>query len=273
MEPQTYARGKHPRDLIYRHHVEFDGPIGMACRRLPIDTSDAFRHQEGTYVDVTHRRVLYESALLWTTPPAVIQVPLQEAVGIDRQPSSAHPECRQERSREHSCSDDRYRDRANPDRWIQIMEETLTKDERPVDSRCQREARREGSPRSGNEEDLQKVIDRLSADKGADRYKTRNRTLSQSGTRESCEPYSRRTDPNEHRKRRHNYDAGSSHTPDRERHDQTGSDRAYRQMMRWIADDPTRLAEAQKDMARWKEYLAEAVKNPVFPFFASMTCK
>jgi hypothetical protein len=44
-------------------------------------------------------------------------------------------------------------------------------------------------------------------------------------------------------------------------------------MMRWIADDPTRLAEAQKDMARWKEYLAEAVKNPVFPFFASMTCK
>ena len=151
------------------------------------------------------------------------------------------------------------------------MEETLTKDERLVDSRCQREARREGSPRSGNEEDLRKVIDRLGADKGADRYKTRNWTLSQSGTRESCEPYSRRTVPNEHRKRRHNYDFGSSHTRDREWHDQTGSDRAYRQMMRWIADDPTRLAEAQKDMARWKEYLAEAVKNPVFPFFASMT--
>ena len=147
----------------------------------------------------------------------------------------------------------------------------MTGDVRPRDPQGKREARREESPSGGGGEDLRNVIDRLGADKESDQYKAKSQTLGQSRTRESCEPYSRRTVPNEHRKRRHNYDAGSSHTPDRERHDQTGSDRAYRQMMRWITDDPPRLAEAQKDMARWKEYLAEAVKNPVFPFFASMT--
>ena len=42
-------------------------------------------------------------------------------------------------------------------------------------------------------------------------------------------------------------------------------------MMQWLSKDPTRLADAQKDVARWKEYLAIAVKNPVFPFFVSMT--
>ena len=99
-------------------------------------------------------------------------------------------------------------------------------------------------------------------------------TLGQSRTREGYEPYSRRTDPNEHRTRRHKYDTGLP-LPSRKHelvpYEQRGDDKAHEQMLRWLADDPTRFADAQRDVAQWKEYLAEAVKNPVFPFFVSMT--
>ena len=84
----------------------------------------------------------------------------------------------------------------------------MTEDERPGDPRGKREAHREESPRGGGGEDLRNVISRLGADKESDRYKAKSQTLGQSRTQESCEPYSRRTAPNEHRKRRHKYDIG-----------------------------------------------------------------
>ena len=136
-----------------------------------------------------------------------------------------------------------------------------------------RGARREESPSGGGGEDLRNVIYRLGADKGSERYKAKSQTLGQSRTRESYEPYSRRTDPNEHRTRRHKYDAD---LPLNRKHklvpyEQRGDDKTHERMLRWLSDDPTRFADAQRDVARWKEYLAEAVKNPVFPLFVSMT--
>jgi hypothetical protein len=41
-------------------------------------------------------------------------------------------------------------------------------------------------------------------------------------------------------------------------------------MLRWLSENPTRFANAQRDVTEWKEYLAKAVKNPVFPVFMSM---
>ena len=93
-----------------------------------------------------------------------------------------------------------------------------------VSFRCQKESRREGFTGSSNEEDLRGVINRLGEDRWEGQYKTRTQTLSQSGIRESGEPYPRRTDPNEHRKRRRNCDAGSSQTRERE----PWNDEAYR---------------------------------------------
>jgi hypothetical protein len=41
-------------------------------------------------------------------------------------------------------------------------------------------------------------------------------------------------------------------------------------MLRWLSGNPTRFANAQRDVAEWNEYLAKAVKNPAFPVFMSM---
>jgi hypothetical protein len=79
----------------------------------------------------------------------------------------------------------------------------MTGDVRPWDLQGKRGIRREESPHSSGEEDLRNVINRLGADKGPGRYKAKSQTLGQSRTRESLEPYSRRTDPNEHCTRRH----------------------------------------------------------------------
>ena len=85
-------------------------------------------------------------------------------------------------------------------------------------------------------------------------------------------PKAQGTDPNEHRTRRHKYDTNLP--PDRKHNrapdDLVGDDKTHEQMLRWLSKDPTRLADAQRDVARWKEYLAVAVQNPVFPFFVSM---
>jgi hypothetical protein len=78
--------------------------------------------------------------------------------------------------------------------------------------------------------------------------------------------------PNEHRTRRHKYDTDLP--PDRKHelapYGQRGDDKAHERMLRWLSEDPTKFADAQRDVARWKEYLAKAVKNPVFPLFVSM---
>ena len=124
-EKQTYRESehlRHPQDLVYHQHIGFDNACEMTGHRLPVETSVTFRQREGTYVDDTYKEVPYGSVPLWTTPPTVIQIPLQETVGRDRRP---HREPRQERLREHSRSDDHCRDRGNPDHWIQIMEETM----------------------------------------------------------------------------------------------------------------------------------------------------
>jgi hypothetical protein len=125
-ERQTYGESehlRHPRDLVYHQGIGFDNTCETTGHRLPVETSVTFRQREGTYVDDTYKEVPYGSVPLWTTPPTVIQIPLQETVGRDRRP---HREPRQEGLREHSRSDDHCRDRGNPDHWIQIMEETIT---------------------------------------------------------------------------------------------------------------------------------------------------
>ena len=138
--PELAPLAGHPQDLVYHCHIGFDNPGGMTGHRLPIETSDTFRVK--MYADAIHKEIPCRSTLLWTIPPTVIQIPLQEAADNDQRP---HPEPRRERSCEHLCSDDRYQDRANPDRWIQIMEETMTRDE---GSWYRREAQHEECPRS-----------------------------------------------------------------------------------------------------------------------------
>jgi hypothetical protein len=148
----------------------------------------------------------------------------------------------------------------------------MTGNIRPWDPQGKKGARHEESPHSSGEEDLRNVINRLGADKRPGRYKAKSQTLGQSRTKESLEPYSRRTDPNEHCTRRHKYDADLP--PNREHelvpYGRRGDDKAHKRMLRWLSDDPTRFADAGRDVARWKEYLAEAVKNPVFPLFVLM---
>ena len=82
-------------------------------------------------------------------------------------------------------------------------------------------------------------------------------------TRESCESHYRGTDPNEHRTRRHKYD---NDFPPNEKHRKA----PYEQMKHVHTQEgmhPTKFANAQRDMAEWNEYLANAVKNPVFSVF------
>ena len=121
-------------------------------------------------------------------------------------------------------------------------------------------------PRDDDIEDLRDVIEGL-------RRKARLQPVDRPESQGREEPSSRGTDPNEHRTRRHKYDTNLP--PDR-KHSQApvnlvGDDKTHEQMMQWLSKDPTRLADAQKDVARCKEYLAIAVQNPVFPFFVSMT--
>jgi hypothetical protein len=264
-ERQTYGESehlRHPRDLVYHQRIGFDNACEMTGQRLPVETSVTFWQREGTYVDDTYKEVPYGSVPLWTTPPTVIQIQLQETVARDQRP---HPEPRQEQLREHSRSDDHCRDRGNPDRWIQIMEETMTGDERPRDPQGKREARREESPSGGGGEDLRNVIDRLGADKESDRYKAKSQTLGQSRTRESCDPYSRRTDHNEHRKWRHKYDTGPPLAREHEllTRDQRGDDRAHKRMLRWLSDDPTRLGGHGK----MERIFSRGSKKPSLPTF------
>ena len=40
----------------------------------------------------------------------------------------------------------------------------------------------------------------------------------------------------------------------------------------WISEDPTRLAKACKDMARWTRYMKKEMLNPAFQLFIAMAC-
>ena len=251
----------------------FDNTYEMTGHKLPVEEPIVFRQQQRMYVGDTYEEVPYWSVPLWTNPPAVIQIQLQETVNRDQWP---HPKPNQGRLREHSRPANRYSDKGHLDRWIWHGGKTMTGDTRPWDPQGKRGTRREESPHSSSEEDLryaivrswdpqgkrgtrreesphssgeedlQNVIDRLGARKGPGRYKTKSQTLGQSRW-ESCEPYSRRTDPNEHRTRRHKYDADF---PPNQGHELVPCE--------------------QRDVTRWEEYVAKAVKNPVFPLFVSM---
>jgi hypothetical protein len=253
---------------ICHQRTGFDNTYEMTGHKLPVEEPIVFRQQQGTYVRDTYEEAPYGSVPLWTNPPAVIQIQLQETVNRDQRP---HPKPNQGRLQEHSRPDDRYSDKEHLDRWIWRGEETMTGDTRPWDPQGKRGARREGSPHSSSEEDLRNVIDRLGARKRPGQYKRKSQAPGQS-TRERCEPYSRGTDPNEHPTRRHKYDTDLP--PDREHrmapYEQRGNNKTHERMLRWLSEDPTRFADAQRDMAEWKEYLAKAVKNPVFPLFVSM---
>ena len=123
-----------------------------------------------------------------------------------------------------------------------------------------------GSPHHSGGEEIRNVINRLGAGRRHGRDGTRPQDPGQP-TRESCESHYNRTDPNEHRTRRHKYD---NDFPLDEEHrkapyEQRSEVQTQERMLRWLSENPTRFANAQRDMAEWKEYLAKAVKNPVFP--------
>ena len=242
-----------PRDLVYRQYIEFDDTCDTTGHKPPVETSAAVRRQQKTYVGDTYEDAPYGSVPLWTNPPAVIQIQHQETVNKDQRP---HPKQSQGQFQEHLRPDDRCNDKENTDRWSWRREKTMTRDVRSWDPQSEGGTRRERSPHSSDEEDLRNVINRLGAENRPGRYKERSQTRDQSRTRESYEPYSRRTDPNEHRTRRHKYDTDLP--PDRKNelapYGQRGDDKAHKRMLRWLSEDPTRFADGQRDVARWEEY-------------------
>jgi hypothetical protein len=223
-------------------------------------------HIVNTYEDVKRN-----SVPLWINPPAVIQIPIQESKGT-RQARPPHGD-EEENLRSAALQ---FRNPRNTVKALQIgsggkevlqkVIMTETGGVRPGAHQSTEGNRRERSPRDDDVKDLRDVIEGLLR-------KERSQPEDRSGSREREEPSSRGTDPNEHRTRRHKYDTNLP--PDR-KHSRApvnlvGDDKTHEQMLQWLSKDPTRLADAQKDVARWKEYLAIAVQNPVFPFFVSMT--
>jgi hypothetical protein len=258
-----------PRDLVYCQCIEFDNTCDTTGHELPVKASAAVRQQQRIYAGDTYENVPNGSVPLWTNPPTVIQIQLQETVDRDQRP---HPKPSQGQLQEHSRPNGRRNDKENPDRRTRRGEKTMTRDVRPWDPQGKRGTRREESPRSSDEEDLRNVINKLGAESRPGRYKAKSQTLNQSRTRESYEPYSQGTDPNEHRTRRHKYDTDL--LLDREHelapYGRRGDDKTHERMLRWLSDNLARIADAQRDVAKWKEYFAKAVKNPVFPLFVSM---
>ena len=96
--------------------------------------------------------------------------------------------------------------------------------------------------------DLRDVINCL-------RHKGRPQIRDHSKTRGRDEPSSRGMDPDEHRTRRHKYDTNPP--PDKKRNRTPyrilEDDKTQEQMLRWLSKDPTRIADAQRDVARWKD--------------------
>ena len=96
-------------------------------------------------------------------------------------------------------------------------------------------------------------------------------TLSQLRTREKYDPYSRGTDPNEHRTRRHKYDTGLP-PPNRKRelapYEKRDEDNTRDRMLRGLTTtQQDRSTDDQGDVAQRKEHLGETVTNPIFPIF------
>ena len=123
----------------------------------------------------------------------------------------------------------------------------------------------EGSHHHNGGEEVRTIISRLDAGTRHRRDSMETNDPGQS-TRESCESHYRGIDPNEHRTRRHKYDYDF---PPDEKHRKA----PYGQMKQVHTQErmhPTRFANAQRDMAGWKEYLAYAVKSPVFSFLCPL---
>ena len=129
----------------------FDNTYEMTGHKLPVEEPIVFRQQQRMYVGDTYEEVPYWSVPLWTNPPAVIQIQLQETVNRDQW---LHPKPNQGRLREHPRPDDRYNDKEHLNRWIRREEETTTGDTGPRDPQGKRGTRRERSPHSDNKEDL-----------------------------------------------------------------------------------------------------------------------
>ena len=129
----------------------FDNTYEMTGHKLPVEEPIVFRQQQRMYVGDTYEEVPYWSVPLWTNPPAVIQIQLQETVNRDQWP---HPKPNQGRLREHSRPDDHSNDKEHLDRRIWLGEETTTGDTRPGDPQGKRGTQRERSPHSDSEEDL-----------------------------------------------------------------------------------------------------------------------
>jgi hypothetical protein len=242
-----------PRDLVYHQYIRLNNTGRLTGRRLPVDVSVAFRQRQGTY---TYEEVPYGHVPLWTSPPTVLQIQLQETVDTPG------------RLRVHSRADRGPGDESascwpitdEEGRWLPNRERPKT----PTLGNWDRPSRRSrlfynGQAVQPEQWDREGYYDPLVP-----------QTLGQLRTREGYEPYSRGTDPNEHRTRRHKYDAGLP-PPNRKLelvlYEKRGEDKTHEQTLRGLADDSTGFADDQRDVAKWKEHLAEAVQNPVFPTF------
>jgi hypothetical protein len=219
-------------------------------------------HIVNTYEDAKRN-----SVPLWKNPPAVIQIPIQESKETQQ---TRPPQDNEEENLRNAAL--RSRNMQNTVKALQtgsggkvaLQKATITE---TGDVRPGAEGNwRERPPRDDDIEDLRDVIEGL-------RRKARLQTVNKPESQGREEPSSQGTDPNEHRTRRHKYD---TNLPPDGKHSQApvnlvGDGKTHEQMMQWLSKDPTRLSDVQKDVVRWKEYLAIAVKNPVFPFFVSMT--
>jgi hypothetical protein len=255
------------RDLIRPQHVGFDNTYDMTSQTLPIAHPIILQQQQGTQAEDTYEEAPCRSVPLWTNPPTVIQIQLDETVNRDQRP---HPKPNLGRLRKHSGLDDHSNDEKHLDRRVRRREEITTEDTGPGDPQGRRGTRRARSPHSDDEEDLRNaalrswnpwsiertrhvgsphhsggedlrnVIDRLGAGRRHERGGTRSQDPGQSA-RESCESHSRGTDPNEHRTRRHKYD--SDFPPDDEHrrasYEQRRDVQTQERMMRWLSENPT----------------------------------
>jgi hypothetical protein len=198
----------------------------MTSRTLPTRHPIVLRQRQKTQADNTYEEALCRSVPLWTNPPTVIQIQIDETGKRDQRP---HPKPNLGRLREHSGLDDQ----SNDEKHLECREEIMTENTGPGDPQDKRgrarsphsndeedlrnaalrswnpkrtdRARHVGSPHHSGGEDLRNVIDRLGAGRRHERGGTRSQDPGQS-TRESCESHYRGTDPNEHRTRRHKYD-------------------------------------------------------------------
>jgi hypothetical protein len=149
-----------PQDLICLQHVGFDNTYDMTSRTLPTRHPIVLRQQQKIQADNTYKEALCRSVPLWTNPPTVIQIQIDETGKRDQRP---HPKPNLGRLREHSGLDDQ----SNDEKHLECREEIMTENTGPGDPQDKRGRAR--SPHSNDEEDLRNAALRSWNPKRTDR--------------------------------------------------------------------------------------------------------